>query len=249
MFEPVLTRNIHRPDSEKIVTYLAHGGYEAARKALFLACTRMPDRNATAEKLLAAMSGAPAETQTALLELVTAVGGEKALAGLAAAARSNDDAMRDLGSRLLGEWMGPDAAPVLLDLAKTAADNKYKVRALRGYLRIARQFEVPLDERIAMCREALQAAQRAEEKKLALEVLRRYPTAKGLALAAGAVRDPELRADAAVAAVEIAEKVLDNDPAAVGAAMKRVVEAGGDPTVTNRAKTLLEQAERMSEGQ
>jgi NADH-quinone oxidoreductase subunit F len=34
MFEPVLTRNIHRPDSEKITTYLAHGGYQAVRQAL-----------------------------------------------------------------------------------------------------------------------------------------------------------------------------------------------------------------------
>ncbi|HBY08456.1 MAG TPA: NADH-quinone oxidoreductase subunit F [Chloroflexi bacterium] len=35
-FEPVLTRNIHRPDSEKISTYLAQGGYEAVRKAFSL---------------------------------------------------------------------------------------------------------------------------------------------------------------------------------------------------------------------
>lgn len=34
MFEPVLTQNIHRPDAEKITTYLAYGGYQAARKAL-----------------------------------------------------------------------------------------------------------------------------------------------------------------------------------------------------------------------
>lgn len=34
MFEPVLTQNIHREDSEKIATYLALGGYEAARLAL-----------------------------------------------------------------------------------------------------------------------------------------------------------------------------------------------------------------------
>ncbi|MEJ5199497.1 MAG: NADH-quinone oxidoreductase subunit F, partial [Anaerolineae bacterium] len=34
MFEPVLTRNVGRPDSEKISTYLAHGGYEATRRAL-----------------------------------------------------------------------------------------------------------------------------------------------------------------------------------------------------------------------
>ena len=35
-FEPVLTRNIHRIDSEKISTYLAHGGYQAVSKALTL---------------------------------------------------------------------------------------------------------------------------------------------------------------------------------------------------------------------
>ncbi|HSF82599.1 MAG TPA: NADH-quinone oxidoreductase subunit NuoF [Anaerolineales bacterium] len=34
MFEPVLTQNVHRPDSEKIATYLAHGGYTATRQAL-----------------------------------------------------------------------------------------------------------------------------------------------------------------------------------------------------------------------
>ena len=33
-FEPVLTQNINRPDSEKITTYLANGGYEATRRAL-----------------------------------------------------------------------------------------------------------------------------------------------------------------------------------------------------------------------
>lgn len=34
MFEPVLTQNIHRPDAEKIGTYLANSGYQAARKAI-----------------------------------------------------------------------------------------------------------------------------------------------------------------------------------------------------------------------
>jgi NADH-quinone oxidoreductase subunit F len=38
-FEPVLTRNIHRLNSEKIATYQAHGGYEAAKLAL----TKSPD--------------------------------------------------------------------------------------------------------------------------------------------------------------------------------------------------------------
>jgi NADH-quinone oxidoreductase subunit F len=40
MFEPVLTQNIHRQDSEKIATYLSNGGYQAARQAL---TTSSPD--------------------------------------------------------------------------------------------------------------------------------------------------------------------------------------------------------------
>jgi HEAT repeat protein len=222
------------------------GETDAIKKALLAACTRMADRNATAEKLSAAMSGTSPENQVTLMELVTAVGGEKALSILAAAARSNDDTKRDLGSRLLGEWMGPDAAPVLLDLAKTSTENKYKVRALRGYLRIARQFEVPLDDRINMCHEALKVAQRADERKLALEVLRRHPTLKGLTLATLGLRDTELRADAALSAVEIAEKILAAEPAAVAAAMKQVVAAGGDRKVTDRAKALLEKATKAA---
>jgi NADH-quinone oxidoreductase subunit F len=36
MFEPALTRNLHFPASEKIQTYLAHGGYQAVRLAFSL---------------------------------------------------------------------------------------------------------------------------------------------------------------------------------------------------------------------
>ena len=42
--------------------------------------------------------------------------------------------LQDAGSRLLGEWMTVDAAPVLLDLAKTAAEEKYEIRAIRDTL-------------------------------------------------------------------------------------------------------------------
>ena len=33
-WKPVLLANVNRPNSEKITTYLDHGGYEALRKAL-----------------------------------------------------------------------------------------------------------------------------------------------------------------------------------------------------------------------
>ena len=80
------------------------------------------------------------------------MGGPKALATIAAAVKGSDAQLQDTGSRVLGEWMTVDAAPVLLDLAKTAPSDKYQVRALRGYIRLARQFAMPDAQRAEMCR-------------------------------------------------------------------------------------------------
>jgi len=49
---------------------------------------------------------------------VAAVGGAKALSLMGAAARGGDAEIQDTASRLLGEWMTADVAPVLLDLAR-----------------------------------------------------------------------------------------------------------------------------------
>ncbi|HWL74936.1 MAG TPA: HEAT repeat domain-containing protein, partial [Burkholderiaceae bacterium] len=147
-----------------------------ALKALRAASVRMPDREACAAELAKAMEGTPVETQAKLLEILGAVGGSKALSTIAAAVSGSNEQLQDAGSRLLGEWMNADAAPVLLDLAKNPSSDKYKVRLLRGYIRIARQFQMPDDQRAEMCDKALAAASRPEEQKLVLAVLERYPS-------------------------------------------------------------------------
>jgi len=180
---------------------------KAAEEALRVACQRMPDREACAEKLIAAMSSAPMPAKCRFLETLSVMGGTKALQAVGAAARDASPEMQEAGSRLLGEWMSVDAAPVLLDLAKTAADDKYKTRALRGYIRLARQFDMPDPERVAMCRTALETADRDEEKKLVLEVLERYPSIDTLRLAVEAAKVPSLKNDAARVSLVIAEKI------------------------------------------
>jgi hypothetical protein len=231
-FDALIQRFIDAPNAPEA---------EVAKTALLTACTRMSDRNGAAEKLLAAMSGATAEEKASLLELLAALGGEKALQGVAAAARSGDSALQDAASRVLGEWMSADAAPVLLSLAESGSE-KYRVRALRGYLRIARQLDVAGPQRMAMCREVSKLCKRDAEKKLILEVLRRYPSAEGLSMALPYLQSTALKSEAGRAAVVIGEKILSGNAPAVADAMKQVLDAGCDAEVTNRAKALLNQA-------
>mgnify|MGYP005840610197 FL=1 len=211
---------------------------DASIQALVTACSRMEERDGTAEKLVAAIRRAPSALRPRLAELLSAVPGPKALQALRDLGLKGDDAVQDAATRVLGEWMSADAAPVLLDLAKSGGP-RYRVRALRGYIRIARQLEVPTEDRIAMCREALKAAVRADEKRLILEVLVRYPTVSGLHLAADLVGDPDLKNDAGTAAVTIADKLPAEARAEIAEALNRVIQAGLGADVVERARQVL----------
>jgi HEAT repeat protein len=178
-----------------------------ARQALKAASVRMPDREAVAAILTKALHRSPSAAKTTLLEILSEVGGTKALETLAAAAKSNDAQLQDAGSRLLGKWNGLDAAPVLLDLAKTAPVEKYRVRALRGYIGLARKFAMPDKQRAEMCRNALNATHRPTEHKLVLDVLQLRPSADALKLAVNAMEVPGLKHEATQTALVIAQKV------------------------------------------
>ncbi len=180
---------------------------EPAAKALRAAAVRMPDRNACAEKLVAAMPNADMPQKVTLLETLGAMEGEVALKAIGSIAHDGSPELQDVASQLLGKWMTVDAAPVLMGLAKSDIDNKYKIRALRGFIRIARQFDLPEKQRAEMSEAAMAAAERDEERKLVLEVLERYPSVETMRLAVAAAKTPALADEAKATALAIAQKI------------------------------------------
>lgn len=212
---------------------------EAAERALMEAAIRMPDREGTAAKLAQAMSKASPTAKATLLKVLGAMGGTTALETIAVAVKSGDEQLQDVGTRVLGEWMTPDAGPVLLEITKDPGSKKYQVRALRGYLRIARQLkQLPDEQRIAMARQALEVAQRAEERELAFDVLKRCPSVESIELASSLVDDAELRDQAVETAIFIGEKIKDKDPAAAKSAAQKALQASPPKELADRARAL-----------
>jgi len=199
---PVLINQVVSPASQETAA--------AAKTALKTAAVRMPDREACVAEIAAAMNRAPAATKPVLLDILAAVGGTKALQAIGAAAKSPDANLQDAGTRLLGEWMTTDAAPVLLDLSKTS--ERYAGRAIRGYIRIVRQFGTTMsdEQRVEICKNALDVARQPAEKKLVLEVLQRYPSVGMLKLAVKAAQTQAISDDANAAALAIAPKIVGN---------------------------------------
>ncbi len=185
-----------------------------AQKALQTASIRMPDPDACASELAMALEKAPAATKITLLEILRDVGGTKALSTIGAAAKSNNPQLQDKGSELLGKWSSVDAAPVLLDLAKTSKDDKYHKRAIGGYISLARRFKatMPEPERLEICRNAFEVARHPADQKRVLEVLELSPSVESLKLAIKAIQMPDLKEDATQATLVIAQKIGDAAP-------------------------------------
>jgi HEAT repeat protein len=207
-----LGETVSQPQLDVLIAQLIQpsrsGDADAAARALKTASVRMPDREACAMQLADAYQGnLPLDKKQSILEILGAVGGSKALYTLAEAAKGTSDPLQDASTRLLGEWMTADAAPVLLELAKVAPGEKYQVRSLRGYIRIARQFTLPDEERAEMCRQALNTARNVAEKRLVLDVLKRYPHPSTLAVAVEAAEQPEVQNEAQQAALLILQKL------------------------------------------
>ncbi len=179
----------------------------AAENALKTASIRMPDREACAAELSAAVDKTKTlATKITLLEVLGAVGGKKALAAVGAAGKSTDAQLQDVSTKLLGEWTTDDAAPVLLELAKMPG-HKYQGRAIKGYIRIARQFVLPEDQRNDMCLKAMEAARQPVDKKLVLVVLARYPNETTFKQAVAALQVADLKEDATATVMSIAQSL------------------------------------------
>ena len=181
-----------------------------AWRALKAASIRMPDRDACAAELAKGIAGASPAAQAQFVEILGAVGGGDALQVMGAVMRHGDDQVLDAGTRALGQWMEVDGAPLMLDMAKNAKGEKYQVRALRSYIRLARQFKMSDAERAEMCQKALAAAKRDDERELVFAVLERYPNEHSLKVARAASEQPELKARAVRVAEAIEEKTGGN---------------------------------------
>ncbi|MEM9657529.1 MAG: HEAT repeat domain-containing protein, partial [Planctomycetota bacterium] len=196
----------------------------ALDQALRAVSQRSEDRDVVAAQFAAALDTVDVNVKSRILESLSALGGPAALETVGAAARSNDEPLRDAATRVLGRWKSADVAPLLVDLHETVDDNRTKIRAIRAYIRVARQFDMPADERAAMCRTALRIAERYEDRRLVLEVLLRYPDEKMLSIAQEAAKIPDLRDEATLVAMAMNSKGVDR--AELGRAL---AEAGHKP--------------------
>jgi HEAT repeat protein len=220
---------------------------DAAQSAVVAIAQRSDDRNRAAEPLLSAYVSAATPGKVSLLGAMAEVGGDRSLEVLSQATESRDPALQSAAiNALANTWSDPNALPILLRLSKEGAARSDRVVALRGYLRIVGADDrAPASERISRIRAGMAAAERPEEKRQALSVLRNVRTREAVEMAASALDDPQVANEAADAVLYLASRQRRGNreiPAVSGpevqAALDKVIRTTTDESVKSQAQKL-----------
>jgi len=217
---------------------------EAAERALSAVCMRADNPQSYTGKLTSLLVQARPEQKNALLRVLGVIGGTDALNAVRSAANDSNAQVRAVAIRVLCAWKTADAAPDLLALAKGSQNSSRKTAALRGYISLVRDENLPTEEKLAMCKNAAMLIERNEEKKLLLGVLGTIPAAEALSMAMTHLDDPATRNEASFAAIAIGEKIVEQKPGEVADAMQKVMQATKNRNVTRRARAILSKAKK-----
>ena len=213
---------------------------EAADRAVWTACKRIAEGREQAEPLLHALATADAAAHSALLPALGRLGDDRGLVLIQAAMQDPREEVRVAGVRALGNWPNVAVADELLGIAKTGKKKSHRVWALRAYARlVALPNPRPPQETFAMLKQAMDLAERTEDKRLVLTRLAAVPLPDSLAFVVGYLERPDLEPEASTAAARLAESLLSAHPQAARTALEKVRTATKDEGLRGHVEELL----------
>jgi HEAT repeat protein len=204
------------------------------------ACARMPQEQCAA-KIVEAMGAATSpDDQIRTFQLLKLIGGKTALNYIDQACQNPETI--DAATQILGKWSTPEdvntVAAICLKVAKESKDKKYAVRAIRAYIRLARQFYMPSKQKFDMCKTAFQTATRPEDKALIFEVFKRVIEVESAKQAFSYASDPQYAEAAYDAVVAIAAKFQGDSPE-LAQMLKEIVQKSKVKATVDGAKDQI----------
>ena len=211
---------------------------KALEKSMALAARYQRNPAACSEITAAAYPKAEGEAKYALIRVLGSIGGPEADRILSEAQNSTDPKAKDAAIRGLCASPNASVAGELLKLAETSDSTTYKVLALRGYIRLAKE-QKPA-QRLDMCVKAAALTDRTAELKSIIACAKTVRDPKAVELIASLVDKPDLINDCGWALIELSWG-WNCQPASL-APLKRVLELSDDDNLktyaADRVKTI-----------
>jgi HEAT repeat protein len=209
--------------------------------ALEMALRRLDAPALETEPLLSVWAETPSEARPNLIRLLGVGATPEALVVVRRSLESSDPSLREASVRTLADWSSPEAAVDLLAIARNSEKPVEKALALRGYVRLAAQSE----DSHRMYEQALSLSRTVTDRKLVLSGLAAADSFAALDLVLPFLAQEEVRPEAALAAVQIADRARRLDTDRAKAALRRVMETVPNGPTHDRAGQIINDMEKF----
>ena len=224
--------------SEAILTKKNDGEREQLANAIKEIGGRVADKTKRDTTVVAAFDKADAPTKVQLLPVLLTFAGNQTLQ-VARGALASDGEVHKAAARALALW--PDAAPLadLRKVAKDDADPAVRIIALRGVIGMVGKSGLKTEEKVQALKEAMDMATRPEEKRQVLGEIGRIGHVDALKVVEPALAEDSLKREALQAYFQIADALVDREPAIAKEALQKVLAGTTDNGLKEKAATAL----------
>jgi HEAT repeat protein len=209
--------------------------------ALTDVCLRAGTPATSTAQIITALTSATPVQKGALLNVLGALGGDKALAAVRAAVADPNSEVHAAAVRALTTWPDLAAAPDLLQIIGSTPNGVERDVAFLGFVRLARESGATPDEKLKQLTQAMPLAKSSQEKMLLLAGLGDIPSSASLRLVTPYLADPEVVEAAGAVAVRISEKLDPKFSEEIGVALNQVLKSAKSPQVLDPARKRMEQ--------
>ncbi|MHC4621420.1 MAG: ThuA domain-containing protein [Planctomycetota bacterium] len=194
-----------------------------AENTVVVVARKIEDKGRQAEQVLAVLpSVQQVPARCSLLSVLGKIGGRAALLALSKVLRDDNAEVRISAVRALSDWPGPEPIEDLRGVAQRSRDDRERVLALRGFIRmIGLDSERPAEERVRRYKEAMGLASNVTEKKAVLAGLANVKSLAALEMAADYLDESALQQEAEAAVVRIAESTHASHPRMIHCVSRR----------------------------
>ncbi len=233
--------------ADLLVKASADDDVEAVETALDSACTRLTDKPACAEPLLARLSAANPAARAALLRVLGTVGTPNALAAVRTSLTHGDKSVRDAAFRVLADWPESTAVAALTDVIRAPADDTQRTLALRGAVRLLGLGDQPAAQTVRTYGELLGLARSVDDRKLVLSGLGAVADPAAAKVVEPLLADATVRKEAESALLSIAGGLVGSSPAEAKALATRLKGESQDAAIRDRAAQVLQRMDQFED--